>query len=203
MFVVYRTTHPSLGLHYTGKSSVRRLAQGYKGSGVILHRYFKKYPKDQWVTTVLATAENETEIFDLEVQFIAAAKLQPGCLNIAPGGTGGIVWQGESPLKGRKQSSCAVAAAAAARKGKKQSLATIEKRRSSLKAHKRTAEHQAAINSSLVGRSMPPASSQRKQKVSNALKGRVFTTEHKLKILLSRQTTFAVQKGLASPLNRP
>jgi hypothetical protein len=202
MFCIYETSHP-LGYHYTGKSRLDIIARGYKGSGVVLKRIMKKYPKDEWTTKVLCTFEDEEGIDLLEQMCIADAKKKDKCLNIAPGGTGGVVWAGKSPLSNPLNYAKTLASR---KKNNKPKPITSEQTKAKMsmsspyKGKPRTIEHQNAITEGLRNSTKirPPATLERKSKVKAALLNRVFSIEHIFKI----QTSKAIKYGRASPFNQ-
>jgi hypothetical protein len=88
VFCVYETRHPS-GFYYVGKSSVRRVRGGYRGSGVRL-RLAMTWPGFEpatWTTTIVAKLPSEEDAFDAERAAMPLERLaDPFCLNDTPGG---------------------------------------------------------------------------------------------------------------------
>lgn len=73
---------------YFGKHVTTNLEDGYKGSGVILKKYFQKYPKE-YIIEILNFYNNTEELNDAEIELIKPHLGKEYCLNIANGGHGG------------------------------------------------------------------------------------------------------------------
>lgn len=87
---VYRTSHPT-GFFYIGKSSLRRISNGYVGSGRRLHCAFMHpgFEQSTWKTEVLDTFVSEDSAYALEASLVTLESLaNPFCLNDTPGGRG-------------------------------------------------------------------------------------------------------------------
>jgi len=98
-FCTYITSHPA-GYYYIGKAMMARIKQGYKGSGKKLHSYFKKYPKNQWSTSILAVFDTPQEAYaDEGVRVTVQTLKDPLCLNLIPGGTGVPMWKHNEQTK--------------------------------------------------------------------------------------------------------
>jgi len=88
VWVTYKSSHPS-HFYYIGKSSLRRIEAGYKGSGpkfncVLHHPGFEPHT---WTTKILSTHETETEAYLAEALAVPLSLLtDPFCLNTTPGG---------------------------------------------------------------------------------------------------------------------
>jgi hypothetical protein len=147
---------------------------------VLLHKAFKKYPRSEWTTVILCEWHDVEGIDLLEVMCIADAKRQPGCLNLADGGTGGKVFK-NAPWKGKK-----LPVDHPFRKGFEKVKRTPEweaKRIASVRAYKRTPEHQAALNAAAAakrGEKRGPMSEAQKRKLSDIMKNRVITWGDKI-----------------------
>jgi hypothetical protein len=88
-YCLYKTSHPS-GKFYVGKGLTASVVGGkYKGSGVLLGKYFKKYPKQEWLTEVLSVYEDELLAYAAEETYVNEdLLLNENCLNLVPGGHG-------------------------------------------------------------------------------------------------------------------
>lgn len=88
VWVTYKTHHPT-GFFYLGKSSERRIKQGYQGSGprfkCALH--VPGYEPNTWTTTVLSKHTLEGDAYAAESRLVTLAVLaDPFCLNTTIGG---------------------------------------------------------------------------------------------------------------------
>jgi len=94
---VYITRHRT-GKFYGGKGVTEAVQNGtYKGSGVMLHKYFKKYPATEWISEILSTHDIENDAYAAEANFVTEEMLlNPDCLNLIPGGHG---WTSEQVIK--------------------------------------------------------------------------------------------------------
>ena len=71
---------------YIGKSSRRRLAEGYQGSGVLMKLKLKKYP-GMFTTKILKDNLTAEEAYNLEKVLVTNETLEmEGCLNLIIGG---------------------------------------------------------------------------------------------------------------------
>lgn len=88
-YCLYKTSHPS-GKFYVGKGLTASVVGGkYKGSGVLLGKYFKKYPKEEWLTEVLSVYDDELLAYAAEEEYVNEdLLLNENCLNLVPGGHG-------------------------------------------------------------------------------------------------------------------
>jgi hypothetical protein len=88
---VYKTFHPETGKYYIGKGRTVLVESGkYKGSGKILLDSFKKYAREQWITIIIRTFDDEECAYAFEGELVNDATLKdPLCLNIKRGGEGG------------------------------------------------------------------------------------------------------------------
>lgn len=86
---IYITRHPIAGKFYIGKGKTKDVVSGrYKGSGCLLQKYFAKYPKMEWVTSVLQTFETSKQAFDAEALIVTKDVVaSENCLNLKTGGT--------------------------------------------------------------------------------------------------------------------
>lgn len=87
---VYKTSHPT-GFTYIGKSSLRRVENGYQGSGRRLHCAFLQpgFEQSTWTTVVLETFLSEDSAYLREAELVTLNHLcNPFCMNDTPGGRG-------------------------------------------------------------------------------------------------------------------
>lgn len=79
---------------YIGQHTTKNLDDGYKGSGTLLKKYYKKYPND-YIKTIIKYCNSQEELDKVEKEIIAQVLGHPDCLNIAKGGKNfvGIDWR--------------------------------------------------------------------------------------------------------------
>lgn len=83
------------GKFYFGKHSTTKLNDNYKGSGVIIKQYYKKYPKG-YIKEILAYYNSEEELNKAEKDIIIKYINDENCLNIHLGGNGGDTYTHQS-----------------------------------------------------------------------------------------------------------
>lgn len=89
--LVYKTTNLLDGKFYIGKHSTRILEDGYLGSGKHLRRSVKKHGKENLKREVLFYCGSSDEANKKEKEILTdEVRVNPLCLNIAPGGGGGF-----------------------------------------------------------------------------------------------------------------
>ena len=74
---------------YYGQHTTEDLNDGYKGSGILIKKYYKKYPND-YIKEIIAFYDTEEELNDAERSIIHSFLDNNMCLNIASGGHGGF-----------------------------------------------------------------------------------------------------------------
>ena len=93
MYYIYRITNLINGKTYIGQHKYEVLNDNYMGSGVLLHRAYKKYGIENFKKEILVFNVSKKEHADLlEKTFIASEKEKVGsenCYNITEGGGGG------------------------------------------------------------------------------------------------------------------
>lgn len=77
---------------YIGKHTTNNLDDGYKGSGVIVNKYYKKYPND-YIKEIICYCDTDNELNNKEKELIDYYRQFDNCLNIHPGGKGGSYYQ--------------------------------------------------------------------------------------------------------------
>lgn len=105
MYCIYRITNKINGNTYIGqhKYTDETNPMGkYKGSGVLLNLAYRKYGLENFETEILYSRIRDKSTVDA-MEIWAIEKYKPE-YNIAKGGSGGITWKGESPIKGMKHS---------------------------------------------------------------------------------------------------
>lgn len=160
-WVVYVTVEPATGRYYVGKSSQRRINEGYKGSGLWPWHATRKGRKLQ-AEAIYATEDRE-DAYDAEVFFIQCCKEDDLCMNISDGGEGGH-WERAGPAirafwadpekaaAAREKQRAALAAWGATRRGIKMSEESREKMRISQTGRKHSEETKAKISAGQANR---------------------------------------------------
>lgn len=169
-FCTYITANETTGQYYIGKSDVKKIAEGYQGSGTRIARSLKKYP-GQWKTSILWEFETSDEAYSDEAAIVNLEMLaDPLCLNLAFGGKGGATFIVSDEV--RKKISDGV------KRGQKpwtderrQQLSDILKNRDKSIYEKVADRHR--------GKSKPPHSDECKKKISEKLTGRPLPQSQK------------------------
>ena len=98
---IYKTTNVVNNKYYVGVHSTVDLEDGYLGSGLNLHRAFKKYGKHNFKREILSFFESREEAYDVEELIVDKVLIKSyECYNIATGGQGGYL--GEDSLEKSK-----------------------------------------------------------------------------------------------------
>lgn len=147
---VYKITNTINGKIYIGKHSTDDLEDGYMGSGVRLHKAYKKYGLVNFKKEVIDYYNSEEELKQGEIFYIAKFNsTDPNVgYNLTYGGDGFGVFTDETlkkiseSLKGKETWN----------KGKHHSDETIQKIRQSLKGKPFTEERKQKISQSLKGK---------------------------------------------------
>ena len=182
---IYLITNKINGKIYIGKHSTDNLNDGYMGSGIIIKRAIAKDGKENFTKEYLAFCDNEDTLNYLEKFYIKKYKAKEVGYNLTDGGDGhlGFIMSEETKEKLSKS-----------HKGKhlteehKQKLSEATKKQlvekgSPFKGRHHTEESKLKMRQSAKNR--PPMSTQQKQKISRANKGKTLSEEHKQKIRMS------------------
>lgn len=90
----YKTTNLKNGRYYLGMHSTNRIDDGYLGSGKRLYYELNKYGRDNFKLEILEYFETREELAKAEKSLITEQDLNnENCLNLKPGGSGGLVSQ--------------------------------------------------------------------------------------------------------------
>lgn len=99
---IYKTTNTITNQYYIGRHSTNNLKDGYKGSGTVLKRGFKKYGKDAFITEILYFCSSFVELVELEKDIITLDLIKDiNCLNLTPGGLNCILIGDNNPNYGK------------------------------------------------------------------------------------------------------
>ena len=82
IWCVYLTKNPSNGKFYYGKSFLKRIEKGYKGSGI----WVLNSDTDDLNTEVIRTFNSEHEALDFEEKIVSQHIGNPKCMNMISGG---------------------------------------------------------------------------------------------------------------------
>ena len=89
MHIVYKITNKINGRYYIGKTNQRDWDNGYMGSGLTIKKALKKYGRDSFQRTILATFNTSKEAFNYEEKLLDKKTLSdPLIYNIDSGGCG-------------------------------------------------------------------------------------------------------------------
>lgn len=96
MYCIYKITNLINGKTYIGQHKYKETPyDDYMGSGVTLHKAYKKYGIENFTKDIIvANIENKETINKLEIKYIAFERTSNGngCYNIADGGDGNGGW---------------------------------------------------------------------------------------------------------------
>lgn len=84
-FLVYKTTHIPTGRFYIGRHVTSNIDDGYMGSGTMIRRLTRKYPKSEFSKEILYLAESGEKMLDHEEYLISNVIDHPLCLNCVVG----------------------------------------------------------------------------------------------------------------------
>ena len=212
-YCIYRITNKINGKTYIGQhkySDEKDPMNGYKGSGKLLHRAYKKYGVENFSIEVLYKRIRDKETVDaMEVWMIAKERKENknGCYNICNGGRGGcgIPWnKGKTGLKYHYTEESKKRMSENARKrmlgshpseeARRKMSESAKKRPSNRKGCHLTEEQRKKLSEAHKGRKLGPMSEENKQKMSEALKGRKFSEEHKRKMSEAAKARWAERR---------
>lgn len=82
--------------YYIGQHTTKNLNDGYKGSGTLIRKYYKKYhSKDDYFMSIVCFCNSQEELDYKEKEILKTCLDDEDCLNIAKGGKNyiGIDWR--------------------------------------------------------------------------------------------------------------
>lgn len=165
-FYIYKITLTQGSLkdsYYFGQHKTNNLNDGYKGSGAIVRKYYKKYP-DGYIKEIIAYYNSQDELDKAEFDIIEPHLNDDKCLNICYGGKSG---GGHPQTEETKQ----------------KISNTVKGRKPNNYGHKWTDEQRRNHSEKMKGRTTKlkgiSLSEEHKQNISNSLKGIEFSEEHK------------------------
>ena len=74
--------------YYIGQHTTENLNDGYKGSGVLINKYYKKYPND-YIKSIICYCDSKEQLDQREKECIEQCINHPDCLNLQSGGHNG------------------------------------------------------------------------------------------------------------------
>ena len=155
-YTIYKVTNTINGKIYIGKHQTQNMNDNYMGSGKTIREAIKKYGKDSFVKEILFVFNNEAEMNECEKSIITEEFVnRADTYNIGIGGEGG------PHFKGRKH--------------------TLETRQKITESNLNR-EHGPYTGERLKKRIADNKNPERRKKVSEGLKGKPKTPEHKEKI---------------------
>ena len=136
---IYKIINNTNGKYYLGKHSTNNINDNYMGSGKLLKQAQKKYGISNFTKLILAYANTEDEVYELEERLIKPQHVNdPMCYNLIGGGRGAK--KGNTYAKGRAVSSATRAKISIANKGKIKSIEHRAKLSIAMK-HKKHKKH--------------------------------------------------------------
>ena len=164
---IYLITNNLNGKIYVGKHSTDNLNDCYMGSGKLIKLAYNKYGIENFSKKILAFADTEDELNDLEMFYIKDLDAKTKGYNLTDGGDGIIGYEYSDETK-RKIS--------AARKGKLLSEEQKQKLSVAHKGKQHSEETKRKMSCTRKGKPSPtkgkPMSEEAKHKISEAMKGK-------------------------------
>lgn len=165
-FTVYKTTNLLNGKFYVGMHKTSNIDDEYLGSGKVLLNAIKKYGKENFKKEVLFVFDNEEDMKEKEKEIVTEEFLKNNDVyNLCEGGKGGFSYIEKNQISKFK--------------GKKHKEETKERIRTYMKTipsrfPKTPWNKDKKMNSSYkLSRSNKVCSEEKKEKLSNALKGKI------------------------------
>jgi hypothetical protein len=173
---LYLTTNLLTHEFYVGVRTSKCVPEydSYLGSGLRLKRAIQKYGRNNFYKRVLRVFSTRAEANRAEIEHVTDAFLSlPGCLNLAPGGQGGNIYERTREINEK---------IAAAQRGKKKPAVSAARRGKPL-----SFEHRKAISSAKVGKALSTEhckniSKAQRGKPKPKLQGRQLSEEQKQRI---------------------
>ena len=175
-YLIYKITNKINGRYYIGCHITSNINDKYMGSGKLISQAIAKYGLDNFTKEILEECKSETEMFQREAELITVKCKKT--YNLLPGGKGGWSYINKSGLGGFHRP---------------HTEETKEKIRN--KATGRTISEDVK---KLISENNKKTNKSRGRKVSEALKGKPKTLEHREKIrqaLLKRRHDEGVSYG--------
>ena len=157
---LYKTTNLLNDRFYIGMHSTENLDDGYFGSGKRLKAEIKKYGKENFKREIIDVLPTRKALQEREAEIVTEElRADPLCLNLKNGGEGGGMWTKEQQSAG----------------GKRGGLNPKSQNNLKINPEKSTATKLEKYGSDFFSRiARGPKSETHKQKLSAAVKGRIF-----------------------------
>lgn len=157
---------------YFGQHTTEDLNDGYNGCGILLGKYYKKYP-DDYIKEIIAFYDTQEELNQAEYDIIHPWLGNEMCLNLCEGGKGGPMFKGHQHSEESKKKTTAslyryYETHEGPNKGKKMSEETKLK-------HSISSKGRPIWNKGITGYHNKPCSEERKMKISEAKRGKKRT----------------------------
>ena len=193
-YFVYKTTNPLNGKFYYGAHSTPVLEDGYKGSGVLIKKAFRKYGKSNFEREIVSFFDNADDMYEFEELLLSEVLGNPDCYNIGVGGRGN--------MKGLRHTEAAKRKIGEAAKGNTNMLGkkhTNEARVKIGEASKGNTYATGQVKSEAWVESMARLRGKSKsvehiEKIRAAQKGRPLTEEHRRKLSEAAKRRCAAKK---------
>jgi len=174
-YIIYKTTNLVNGMYYVGCHQTANLDDGYLGSGKYLKRAIKKYGQEYFKFEILYSVSSKKEMFDLERSIVNESLVNdPLSYNLKIGGSGG-----NPGIVG-------------AFKGRKHSDETKEKQRQASLKQVCSAETRKKLLMNNAMKNNPEI----RKKVSETLKGRTHSEEHRKRVAEANLGRILINNGI-------
>lgn len=175
----YKITNNVNGKYYYGVHSTDNLDDGYMGSGTLLKYSFRKYGKKNFTKEILHYFDSAEELFDFEREFVNEETINdPNCYNIAVGGSGGYVTAGYTFEQKKEHANKIKIGQQNSEKFKHRDLSYTPERRQNL-SNKFSGKNNPMYGKNCEDFMTPEAIIEKRKKLSESMKGRHFSEEHR------------------------
>jgi hypothetical protein len=103
MYIVYKIINDIDPTYYIGVHKIHRGRDIYLGGGLKINRLIRQYGREHFTRLTVFEFETDIEAFDKEKELLRLHLSDSNCLNISPGGYGGLVCPGMKQSKEAKE----------------------------------------------------------------------------------------------------